>query len=280
MTLEKDEMDETKPPFVDLTEFCSLQALEDVDEYLMKHLDLSQGKVRLEEAEVGLFTAKGYKHADAIDLTDRDTSVWCQDAYRPYNGAQDFKVCRGHRGDPQSWRRNVNARLLPGVIDFLENLPFFEQTGKISIICNQPNTKGVEHADIDFDDFVSEFLWIRTKSSTKQFYVRDLQGNRHFVSGQVTFFDDHLLHGIEACDSPNQFSIRVDGRFRSEFRELLSEKATFARQQSATPVELSQVFVRQLSGPAFLDELNDPPKSEDDEDDDDDEEEQPPVDEV
>ena len=33
--------------------------------------------------------------------------------------------------------------------------------------------KGVEHADIGQDDLVSEFVWIRTASSRKRFYVRD-----------------------------------------------------------------------------------------------------------
>jgi hypothetical protein len=55
--------------------YVSKQSLEELDTYLLEHIDLlSPSRVALPDGQIPLFTAKGYKHGDAIDLTDRDTS--------------------------------------------------------------------------------------------------------------------------------------------------------------------------------------------------------------
>ena len=262
-------------PFVDLTDFVPLEELQELDDYLKERLVFSENeKVRLQGGEIGLFTAKGYKHADSIDLTDRDTSGWCADAFTPYSGNDDFRVCRGHRGDPKTWRtrNNPNARELPGVIDFVQNLPFFDQTGKISIICNRPGSQGVEHSDIELPDLVSEFVWIRPPSSKKKFYVRDPETNeKHMFCGNIAWFDDHLLHNLEPVDEEvYQVSIRVDGRFTPTFRSLISQQGTFGDalvppkwKEELPPGGLKEVFLGQKDGPRFLQEVNDPPESDD-----------------
>ncbi|GMH67931.1 hypothetical protein TrRE_jg487, partial [Triparma retinervis] len=130
------------------------------------------------------FTAENRKHADAIQFCDRDTSTWCvSDVFVPMSGRDDFRQCRGHRGDNRTWKPNRNAFELPGVLQFVkEELPFFESTGKVALIFNKEGDEGVEHADHNLDDLVSEFVWIRTKSSNKQFYVKDGKtGERHPV---------------------------------------------------------------------------------------------------
>jgi hypothetical protein len=247
-------------PYVDLTSYVSQEKLESLDTYLKSHLAFGD-KVYLESGEIGVFTAKGYKHGDAIDLTDRDTSGWCADAFTAYTGHEDFKVCRAHRGDAKTWRLNPNARLLPGVVSFVRSLPFFEQTGKISIICNAPNSQGVEHCDIEFPDLVSEFVWVRPPSSKKQFYVRDPNTNeKKFVEGCIAWFDDHLVHNIRPDEDPFQLSIRIDGRFTPAFRELLCKQGTFKESGVFPEGSLKDFLSRQQDGPLFLQEVNEPPQ--------------------
>ena len=112
---------------------------------------------------------------------------------------------------------------------------------------------------------MSEFVWIRTASSKKRFYVKHPETNeKHFVertgapedAAMVGFFDDHLKHGIVPVDDPAQWSIRVDGRFTPEFRALLVELAAFGPQKNPAPDDggkgLRGVLESQTKGPCFL----------------------------
>ncbi|GMH62870.1 hypothetical protein TL16_g03572 [Triparma laevis f. inornata] len=165
--------------FIDLTSYVSDEDLEKLDVTILECL-----KNRLAiDVETSKFTAENMVHADALEFCDRDTSTWCvSDVFTPFSGKDDFRQCRGHRGDSRTWRPNQNAFEVPGMMEFVRSLPFFESTGKCALIFNKTGDKGVEHADHELDDLVSEFVWIRTKSSNKQFYVVDNEtGEKCFV---------------------------------------------------------------------------------------------------
>ena len=98
-----------------------------------------------EEIDVSVFAAESQKYGDALELADRDTSCWCADAFVSRGPADDFKLCRAHRGDPRTWRPNANATALPAVSAFARRLPCFDRVGKIAIILNGRNDAGVEH---------------------------------------------------------------------------------------------------------------------------------------
>ena len=138
-----------------MTSYISNTLLEALDEYLIEN-GIAAGRTAFEskhdEGRVGVFSASSRKHADAIEMCDRDTSVWCMDTFVPYSSADDFKQCRAHREDCRTWKSNQNAFLLPGVTEFVKSLPFFSSTGKVAIIINKANDKGVEHQDHDLDD--------------------------------------------------------------------------------------------------------------------------------
>ena len=160
--------DDKKTPFTDLTEFVDPVELQALDDYLMSHIDFSDGKPNLKDGKMALFVAEGRKYSDALELSDRDTSVWCQDTFVAYSSYDDFVQDRAHRGDPKTWRPNHNGRvLLPGVLEFCQRLPMLSRLGKITIIANHPGFKGIEHVDHRIDELVSEFVWIRTASSRK-----------------------------------------------------------------------------------------------------------------
>lgn len=139
-------------PYVDLTSFVDSAELEALDLYLREQGIGPYFEQQHAEGRMSVFPADGLKYASAVELCDRDTSGWCLDVFHAFNGRDDFKQCRAHRGDPNTWRPNANSHVLPGVVDFVKRLPFFEATGKIAIIVNNPNDTGVEHSDIGLDD--------------------------------------------------------------------------------------------------------------------------------
>jgi len=165
-----------------------------------------------------------------------------------------------------------------GVRKFPQTL---QATGKVAIICNEPGSEGIEHTDHKIDQLVSEFVWIRTCSSTKRFFVRDPSTKeRHFAGGEpgsgparacVGWFDDRFPHCLAAHDEKLQFSIRVDGRFTPEFRERVALTGRFASQLVPTEGGRADVLRAATDGPRFLSEENpnEPNYSDEDEDDED-----------
>ena len=96
----------------------------------------------------------------------------------------------------------------------------------------------MEHVDHKFDDWVSEFVWIRTGvGPAKRFFVRDADGEKRYVRGGVengeegdsfsppsnesaaacVWFDDHHCHCTDTIEEAC-YSIRVDGVFNDTFR--------------------------------------------------------------
>ena len=147
-------------PFTDLTRFISPEALDALDASLAANLV---------KGATTPFLADDLKHADAVELCDKDTSQW-----PPAAATEDaFRTCRRRRGDPSTWRPNENAATLRELSDFARDLEIFEATGKIAVLVNAPGSTGVEHVDHTMPDLVSEFLWIRPKWSTKIFYAKD-----------------------------------------------------------------------------------------------------------
>ena len=77
-------------PFLDLTSFVDAEELDALDRYITERVDMSSGKVKLADGDVAPFIAEGGKYSDALELCDRDTSVWCQDVFAAYSGMDDF----------------------------------------------------------------------------------------------------------------------------------------------------------------------------------------------
>ena len=214
-------------PFVDLEPFLDSRELDALDASLRAAVDdggaaPDGGGASADGPAVWTeFRANCRKHADAIELQTR--SRW--------PAHFEFEHCRRHRGNPHYWRPNANhadARFA-ALRGFVARLPFFEYTGKVTVIVNAPGDEGAEHVDHKMADWVSEFVWLRT-SARKRFYVRDREGARHFVRSRCVWFDDHLAHNIARVDdAPATFSIRVDGKFNARFRSILACRGCFAQ---------------------------------------------------
>ena len=140
-------------PITDLTHFIHDGELYRLGTYLSTMNLFQAGEYDHRE-----FAAAGRKHADSIELQDRSGGG---DDGAKWPSSFGFKECRERRGSAEFWRHNDNSIRLPELVSFVERLPFFTSTGKVTIILSVGGSKGIEHVDHKFDDFVSEFVWIR-----------------------------------------------------------------------------------------------------------------------
>jgi hypothetical protein len=223
-------------PYTDLTSFIEPGKLVELGEYLAEqHLfdfdtdahpnnDKSGGD---QSYSIKNFNAAGRKHADAIELQDQtgygDEINW------PFS---DFRDCRVRRGSAEYWRSNANAERLPGLVRFVDQLPFFQSTGKVTIILSKAGSEGMEHVDHKYNDWVSEFVWVRTGvGPTKEFFVRDGVGDKRYATTPACclWFDDHHAHCIDPTKE-SAYSIRIDGVFTDDWRAYLCDVGVFGSQ--------------------------------------------------
>ena len=222
-------------PFTDLTSFVNADELRALDLYLAER-DL----FNFQAHEVCVFAAACRKHGDAIEL---HTKTGWPDEY-------GFEECRRNRGNGEYWRPNANAARLPGLVAFVARLPFFERTGKVTIILSAAGSCGAEHVDHKFDGWVSEFVWLRVASSAKRFYVRGVGPDppRHYVGvpgrACVVWFDDHLAHCIAPAEE-DSYSIRIDGVFTPAWRKRLAQVGQCGEQVLRSAGGLNAVLAAQ-----------------------------------
>jgi Methyltransferase domain len=240
-----------RSPITDVTHLVDAGELHALGLYLLEKLPSI--------SNITDFDAAGRKHADSIvlqDLTsygggpddDDDDDGNSEAATVGVPVEDDFRECRTHRGSPEFWRHNANAAQLPGLVSFVDRAlqPFFQSTGKVTIILSPKSAVGVEHVDHKFNDWVSEFVWLRTGvGAGKPLYVRDANGDKRYVndhdnsrkssdgvstssssSACCIWFDDHHAHSFDTIDEAC-YSVRVDGCFTEEFRKHLCQVGTF-----------------------------------------------------
>ena len=216
-------------PITDLTSFINQGDLQALGEYLAEKniFDLCDS-CKERPFVISEFAAAGRKHADAIELQSREG--WPVE--------YGFRECRQTRGSAEFWRHNENASRLPGLITFVSRLPFFISTGKVTVILSEKGSVGSEHVDHRFDDFVSEFVWLRTGvGATKEFYVRDADGEKRYIkrdaeggASSCVWFHDRHSHSIEKNVLESSYSIRIDGVFTDQWRKYLCDFGVFAQQ--------------------------------------------------
>ena len=195
--------------YVSLDDFIDYEKLNDLNNYL--------NQINIYNFNCVNFVANNKKHGNAIQLTD--TINW--------DSKFGFRESRLYRGNPHCNKLNENSVVLHKLTKFIYNLPFFKHIGCICIILNEPNVEGSEHCDHMFDDIVSEFVWLRTENK-KRFFVRDNQGNKHYINNNCIWFDDHFMHNITPISEPC-FSIRIDGKFNDKFRNYIANQNKFKK---------------------------------------------------
>jgi hypothetical protein len=188
--------------YVSLDNFINEEKLATIDSYLCKSGVLFDK----DSFQFRNFKALKKIHGKCINLTNFRMKKWNFEQFR------QSLVC------PKLWTRNENAEKLKEFVDFIDDLNLFKQIGKMTIILSRPGDKGVEHRDHGLENYVSEFIWLRT-NKTKSFYIRG-NNNKHFVNNYCIWFDDHRQHNIGEI-TEDCFSIRIDGIFNDRIREYI-----------------------------------------------------------
>ncbi len=103
----------------------------------------------------------------------------------------------------------------PKIKKMITNLPF-EHTGRIMLIFSKTGKEIVTHFDHDFEEWRQEFIWIRLNTN-KSIFVDNI-----YIQGSSCWFDSQKSHGTKS--NGYTVSMRIDGKFTSEFRKKLFGK--------------------------------------------------------
>lgn len=213
--------------FLDLTKFIEEKDIKKIDEY-MNTIDVKK-----------IFTETfGYKNDE--NFIKKDLGKGCpltkinkdmvEYIYRHNNHNYKYSDITSYGYSSQTkfpfiWEKTEYWYKLSKLSNFIESLPFFEYLTRVVIIYTPPNTSGIEHVDQSDKDRVDEFIWIRTNDN-KKFYIKDLNGVKHYVNTNIIWFDTRFRHNSSETDKPS-FSIRIDGKFKSYFRKYIAKRGNF-----------------------------------------------------
>jgi hypothetical protein len=120
----------------------------------------------------------------------------------------------------EQWSPGKDAEEFSELMSFIGSLPF-AATGRILIMYDPDGRAVTAHRDHDSKELCHEFFWLRTNLS-KPFYMLDPgSGEKCYVEGYSAWFDTvNQYHGADATGDLC-WSIRVDGRFSDDFRNMI-----------------------------------------------------------
>ena len=103
----------------------------------------------------------------------------------------------------------------PKIKKMITDLPF-EHTGRIMFIFSKIGEEIVTHFDHDWEEWRQEMIWIRLNKN-KSIFV-----DNTYIRGHSCWFDSQKPHGTKS--DGYTISMRIDGKFKSEFRNKLFGK--------------------------------------------------------
>lgn len=115
--------------------------------------------------------------------------------------------------DPQYCEWHPNSSLFPEFLKFVSLLPFV-CIGRILIFTEhtEPHRDGGNQNEKD------GFIWMRVGG--RRFWVEG-NGGPQFVTSTFAWFDSRLLHGGVKDQPHESYSLRVDGVFTPEFKQMI-----------------------------------------------------------
>ncbi|HEX8579326.1 MAG TPA: hypothetical protein VF655_07000 [Allosphingosinicella sp.] len=195
------------PCYVDLDRFIDVDRLRALDGYVRERLEKRLSEAKDLAFYTGPFLLDGRDpHLPGSRLVYLSQSQREQDYY-------DLD-----RTD--LWRLTEDAELFAELMGFIDTLPF-EAKGRMIIMYDDSGRPVSAHRDHDSPDLCHEFIWFRTNLN-KPFYMLDPEtGEKLYVRSHAAWFDTvNQYHGADSADGLS-FSIRVDGRFSADFRQLI-----------------------------------------------------------
>tara|TARA_Y100001958_G_C21120899_1_gene465044 strand:+ start:206 stop:925 length:720 start_codon:yes stop_codon:yes gene_type:complete len=197
----------TENPIINLDHLINQKKLIEINNKLIKDIKTTK--------DLTNFTADEKKHGLAISLTEKRLSTM-----------KKQKLCiKRKQRNSSYWKPNNNYNKFNYLVEFIENLDIFENIGNIVIIINKKNETGIEHYDHRCNDWVSEFIWLRTNNK-KLFYIKNNKNKKFYVDGNMIWFDDMFRHNISPTNE-DTFSIRVDGKFNDKMRNYIYTNGIF-----------------------------------------------------
>jgi hypothetical protein len=120
----------------------------------------------------------------------------------------------------EAWEVTENAVEFAELMDFIETLPF-ETKGRMLVIYDDAGKIVPAHRDHLDTGICNEFIWFRTNFRKPLYMLNPNTSEKKYVEGYSAWFDSvNQYHGSDAADGLS-FSIRVDGIFTDEFRNLI-----------------------------------------------------------
>lgn len=108
----------------------------------------------------------------------------------------------------------------PELMGFISGLPF-ESYGRAFIIFDPNGRETPVHRDHNDPSKKQEFIWFTTNLN-KRFFILDRQTNqKRYSTHYALWFNTRHYHGVEASGDLT-VSVRVDGVFTHEFRDLVT----------------------------------------------------------
>ena len=194
------------PAYRSFDEFIDVERLRSLDSYLRRRIE---------------------RHI-AADTDDFFVNQHCLEENAPYKpGVREVWLTRTLPGTvynyldidrPGFWHRTAEASEFSLLIDFVETLPF-EYTGRILLIYDNGGHSVPAHRDHETEDICHDFIWLRTNVRKPFYLLNQNTGEKLYVDGYSAWFDTvNQYHGSDAAEGLT-FSLRVDGRFTSDFRK-------------------------------------------------------------
>lgn len=122
----------------------------------------------------------------------------------------------------EAWELTAAAREFSGLMDFIDTLPF-KSRGRMLVIYDDSGKIVPAHRDHLDTETCNEFFWFRTNFKKPLYMLNPATSEKKYVRSYSAWFDSvNQYHGCDAADGLS-FSIRVDGKFTDEFRELIPQ---------------------------------------------------------
>ena len=227
MVVSKTSAEALYPSYVDLDPMIDWQRLRSLDGYIRERLERRLAA----ERDLAFYTGPFVLESDATTLPgSRMVYLARTDGPDDY---YDLDRC-------ERWSASPDAEEFGELMDFIATLPF-AATARMLIMYDPEGRAVTAHRDHDSIDLCHEFIWLRTNRD-KPFYLLDPRtGERCYIAGHSAWFDTvNQYHGADATGEL-AWSIRVDGRFTDEFRNMMptaldnpaSRPALWAARQAA-----------------------------------------------
>ncbi len=211
----------------------------------------------MSDADFALFVSLATPAA-RVDDRARDRNAWGEDRPLSLSDAQ-FRFLE-YRGVYFPWR--VYVELMPGgmwteksldagksftrealthfprTVAWIGTLPF-ASIGSVKLLGLAPLHHGTVHRDGDpalaaptrtsersgaeGGTRPDEFVTFCPRGDKRLYIWDERTGAKHYAPSRIYWFDDHEYHGVEA-DPFFRYSLRVDGTFLPQFREVLREQ--------------------------------------------------------